>query len=136
MQYNRISLWGRLTSDPEFRTFDSGSGMAKFTIATDNGMKNGQRQNADFFNCTAWGKLAEFLMKNFSKGNAIMIDGEIHNNNYEKDGHKVYSTNITVTSLTFGESKRESEQLVGRPIGNTQHNDSTEEVISDENLPW
>lgn len=105
---NKVFLMGRLTRDPEVR-YSQGqnqSAVARFSIAVDRRFKREGDPNADFFNCTAFGKQAEFIERYLTKGIKIVIVGRIQNNNYtNKDGQMVYGTTIMVDEIEFAESK-------------------------------
>lgn len=104
---NKVILMGRLTRDPEVR-YSQGSNstaIAKFSIAVDRRFKRDGEPDADFFNCTAFGKQGEFVEKYLTKGTKIVLTGRVQNDNYEKDGVKHYSVQIMVDELEFAESK-------------------------------
>jgi single-strand DNA-binding protein len=98
---------GRLTKDPEMRYTATQVPVCGFSIAVDRSyVKQGEERQADFFNCTAWSNTGEFVNKYFKKGNKILIEGELQNNNYEdNNGVKHYSMNINVGKVYFVESK-------------------------------
>ncbi|MCR5604715.1 MAG: single-stranded DNA-binding protein [Lachnospiraceae bacterium] len=106
---NKVILMGRLTRDPEVRysSGDSSMAIARFSIAVDRRFRrNGDEQTTDFFNCTAFGKLGEFVEKYLRKGTKVVLDGELRNDNYtNKNGEKVYSMNIVANNIEFAESK-------------------------------
>lgn len=102
---NKVILMGRLTRDPEVR-YSNDMAIARFSIAVDRRFKREGEQEADFFNCVAFRKTGEFVEKYLHKGTKVVLDGELHNNNYtDKNGNKQYSMEITVNSLEFAESK-------------------------------
>lgn len=102
---NKVILMGRLTADPEMK--QGTTALCKYTIAVDRRFKRDGEPTADFFNCTAFGKAAEFTQKYFHKGSRILVTGRIENNNYtNKDGQKVYSVGIIVEEQEFCESKK------------------------------
>lgn len=115
---NSVVLMGRLTRDPEVRYTQSNEplAIAKFTLAVDrrhrsnNSTGNGaNEQNADFINCTAFGKSAEFAEKYYHKGIKIVVRGRIQTGSYvNKDGQKVYTTDVVVEDQEFAESKASS----------------------------
>jgi single-strand DNA-binding protein len=104
---NSVNLVGRLTRDPEVRYTDGGSSVAKFTIACDRRFKKqGDTQTADFISCVAFGKTAEFVEKHFKQGMKLGADGRIQTGSYtNKDGQKVYTTDVVVENVEFVESK-------------------------------
>ncbi len=112
---NKVILMGRLTRDPEVRYGGaSNSCIAKFSIAVDRRFKREGQPDADFFNCTAFGKTGEFVEKYIKKGTKIVLDGEIQNDNYtNKEGQKVYGFNIIANTIEFAESKNASQNNGG-----------------------
>ena len=114
---NKAILMGRLTRDPEVRYSQSDSAMAiaRFSLAVDRRFKKqGDEVTADFFNCTAFGKQAEFVEKYLKKGTKIVVIGRIQNDNYtNKDGQKVYSVQIIVEEMEFAESKTAAVNIAG-----------------------
>ena len=106
---NSVNLVGRLTRDPEVRYTDGGKSVAKFTVAVDRRFKQEGGQAADFISCVAFGKTAEFVEKYFKQGNKIGVEGRIQTGSYtNKDGVKVYSTDVAVENVEFVESKSSS----------------------------
>ena len=108
---NKVILMGRLTRDPEVRYSQGASqtAVAKFSLAVDRRFKREGQPEADFFNCTVFGKQAETVEKYLRKGNKIVVCGSIQNDNYtNKDGQKVYSVQIIVDEFSFAESKNAS----------------------------
>ena len=109
---NKAILMGRLTRDPEVRysqNSDSPMAIARYTLAVDRGFNRnngGNEQNADFINCVAFGKAGEFAEKYFHKGIKIAVSGRIQTGSYtNKDGQKVYTTEVVVEDQEFAESK-------------------------------
>lgn len=108
---NKVILMGRLTRDPEVRYSQgaSNTAVARFSIAVDRRFKREGEADADFFNCTAFGKQAEFVEKYLHKGAKMLVEGRIQNDNYtNKDGQQVYSVRVMVDNLEFAESKNAS----------------------------
>jgi single-strand DNA-binding protein len=107
---NLVILMGRLTRDPEVSSSASGTTFARYSIAVDRKFKREGEADADFFNCTSFGKQAEFVEKYLKKGTKIVVSGEIQNNNYtNKDGQKIYDVRIMVHDVEFAESKGSGE---------------------------
>lgn len=103
---NKAILMGRLTKDPEVRRTQEDKAVARFTVAIN---RRGNNEETDFINCVAFGKTAEVVEKYFFKGNRICLSGRIQTGSYtNKDGAKVYTTDIIVEELDFVESKGES----------------------------
>ena len=104
---NKVIMMGRLTRDPEVRYGGANnSAIARYSIAVDRRMKREGQPTADFFNCTSFGKQAEFVEKYLRKGTKVVIEGELQNDNYtNKEGQMVYGMRIIVSSIEFAESK-------------------------------
>ena len=105
---NTVIMSGRLTGIPHIR-FTAGNNstcVADFNIAVSRKYKKDGAPEADFFNCTAFGKTAEGVEKFLTKGVKVIITGSIQNDNYEKDGVKHYQMKIIVDSWEFAESKK------------------------------
>lgn len=111
---NKVILMGRLTRDPEIR-YSSGNeptAIARYTLAVDRRYKRqGDDQTADFINCVVFGKGAEFAENYLHQGTKIVAVGRIQTGSYtNKDGHKVYTTEVIVEEQEFAESKAAAEQ--------------------------
>lgn len=106
---NKAIIIGRLVRDPDIRYADSGTSIARWTTAVDRRYKkDGEQQQADFIGCIAFGKTAEFVEKYFRQGTKIVIEGRIQTGNYtNKDGQKVYTTDVVAEQVEFGESKHD-----------------------------
>ena len=113
---NKVILMGRLTRDPEVRYSQGQNGeqmaIARYTLAVDRrfARKNGgDEQSADFIGCVAFGRQGEFAEKYFKKGTKVAVTGRIQTGSYtNKDGQKVYTTDIVVENQEFAESKNAS----------------------------
>ncbi len=131
---NKCVLIGRLTRDPEVRAAGETS-VARFSLAVDRRFKKDGEQTADFINCVAFGKTAEFVEKYAHKGTKFAVEGRIQTGSYtNKDGQKVYTTDVIVEQLEFAESKASSDNVV-----NTAANDDFMKVpdnLDDESLPF
>lgn len=105
---NNVQLVGRLTKDPEVR-YTSGENpmaVARFTVACDRRIKRENEQSADFIQCLAFGKTAEFMERYFFKGSKVGLIGRIQTGSYEnKDGQRVYTTEVLAENVEFVESK-------------------------------
>ena len=111
---NSVQLTGRFTRDPEVRYADSGSTIARFTLACDRRFKQQDGPSADFIGCVAFGRTAEFIEKYFTKGMKIELNGHIQTGSYEnKDGNRVYTTDVIAENVSFAESKSSSTQNSG-----------------------
>lgn len=103
---NSVQLVGRLTRDPEIRYTDGGSTIARFSLAVDRRYKSENGPTADFPNCVAFGRTAEFIEKYFRKGMRMGCQGRIQTGSYtNNDGQKVYTTDVVVESCEFVEAK-------------------------------
>ena len=108
---NKVILMGRLTRDPEVRYSQGASQttVARFSVAVDRKFKREGEPDADFFNCTSFGRQAEFVERYLHKGTNIVLSGRVQNDNYtNKDGQMVYSVRIMVDEIEFAESKNAS----------------------------
>ncbi len=106
---NKVILMGRLTREPEVRYSqgDNATAVARYTLAVDRRFnRNNDEQTADFINCVAFGRSGEFAEKYLHKGTKIAITGRIQTGSYtNKDGVKVYTTDVVVEDHEFAESK-------------------------------
>ena len=105
---NKVIMMGRLTRDPEVRYSQGVSqiAIARFSLAVDRRWKREGEPDADFFNCTVFGKQADFVEKYLRQGIKIIVAGRIQNDNYtNKEGQKVYAVKIIVDEIEFAESK-------------------------------
>lgn len=106
---NSVQLTGRLTRDPEVRYTDGGLSIARFTLAVNRRFKQENGPSADFIQCKAFGKTAEFIEKYFSKGRKMDLNGRIQTGSYQnQDGATVYTTEVIVENVEFGESRSAS----------------------------
>ena len=110
---NRVVLVGRLTRDVEVRKTASGLSVATFTVACYRRMARGQdgnnQQSADFISCVAWRQAADFLGSYARKGALVGVEGRIQTRNYDRDGQKVYVTEIVCDTVNLLESKSQSQ---------------------------
>lgn len=126
---NRVILMGRLTADPELRQTQSGISFVKFNIAINRKFKdnNGEHQT-DFISITAWRQTAEFVSRYFSKGQMIVIEGSLRNNNYEdQNGVKHYSMDVLADSVSFAGSSNDNNYTANTPQ-TTQASNPVEDV--------
>ena len=106
---NKVILMGNLTRDPEIRYTQGEKSMviARFSLAINRRFSREGETNVDFFNCTAFGKQAEFVEKYFRQGSRMLLVGRIQNDNYtNKNGEKVYSVQIMADEIEFAERKQ------------------------------
>lgn len=110
---NKVILIGRLTKDPETRYSQGQSStcISRYSLAVDRQFKRDGEQTADFLNCVSFGKQGEFAEKYLKKGTKIAVTGRLQTGSYtDKDGKKVYTTDVVVESHEFVESKKEIDQ--------------------------
>ena len=108
---NKVVLMGRLTRDPEVRYSqgENALAIARYTLAVDRRFRRDGEQSADFINCVVFGKSAEFTERYFRQGMRITVSGRIQTGSYtNKDGVKVYTTEVVVEEQEFAESKNAS----------------------------
>ena len=124
---NKAILIGRLTKDPELRTTPTGRNVCQFSVAVSRNFTNANgERDADFINCVVWDKQAENLVKYQKKGNQIAVEGRIQTRNYDdKDGKKVYVTEILASNISFLDSKGTGA------TGNTSFNNLPEPPMVD-----
>ena len=145
---NRVILVGRTTRDVDFRRTSNGTPVASFTLALDNRyvLKDG-KPTTDFINCIAWNKTAETMDKYVKKGMLIAVEGRLQTRNYEnKDGNKVYVTEVVCDNMRMLESKNNStststylEDYEPSNGGYTSDANTTSDVelnISEDDLPF
>ena len=142
---NKVQLVGRLTRDPEIRYSqgENATATARFSVAVNRRFKNSEgNYDADFINCVAFGKSAEFVEKYFKKGMAIGLTGRIQTGSYtNKDGQKVYTTDVVVEETEFVESKGASSadnSNNSRPAPSAANNNDFMSIPDgiDEELPF
>lgn len=134
---------GRLTRDPEVRYTqgDNASAVARFSLAIDRRFKKDGEQTADFISCVAFGKTGEFIEKYGRQGTKFVVEGRIQTGSYtNKDGQKVYTTDVVVEQVEFAESKASAD---GNATNNTANSNTPTDTsfmdISDdisEELPF
>ena len=110
---NSVNLCGRLTRDIDLRYTQSGKAVGSFSLAVNRNFKNSDGDyEADFINCTIWGKSAENLANFVSKGSLINASGRLNTRNYDnKQGHKVYVTEVIVEQFDLLDSKNKGNKI-------------------------
>ena len=114
---NKVILMGRLTRDPEVRysAGENSLAIARYTLAVDRRFKRDGEATADFIGCVAFGRSAEFAEKYFRQGLKVVVSGRIQTGSYtNRDGQKVYTTEVVVEEQEFAESKAVSDSHVNR----------------------
>ena len=138
---NKAILIGRLTKDPEIRYTQSGKAVGAFTLAVDRHWvkDNSQQPSADFIPIVVWGKLAEVVGNNLTKGRKISVEGRIQVRNYDaSDGSKRYVTEIVANEIEFLESKKAINENQLGEFGQTTGTASGGfgPVVPDEEIPF
>ena len=113
---NKVILMGRLTRDPEVRysAGENSLAIARYTLAVDRRFRRDGEATADFINCVSFGKTAEFAEKYYRQGLKIVVSGRIQTGSYtNREGQKVYTTEVVVEEQEFAESKAASDNYHG-----------------------
>lgn len=140
---NKVILMGRLTKDPETRYSQGGesqeqTAVSRYTLAVDRRTRKGEQQIADFIQCVAFGRNGEFAEKYLKKGTKVVVAGRIQTGSYtNRDGQKVYTTDVVVEEQEFAESKR----AAGQQDNNAGYSDAGDGFMNipdgiDEELPF
>ena len=123
---NKVILMGRLTRDPDVRYTDGHEPMAisRFSLAVDRRFKReGEQQTADFISCIAFGRTGEFIERYCKKGTKLVVEGRIQTGSYtNKDGNKVFTTDVVVENCEFAESKAASGSSTNNDSSNNNNN--------------
>lgn len=99
---NKVIIKGNLVKDVDLRTTPSETTVGRFVVATKRNVKNKDgNYDSDFISCVAFDNNADFISKHFSKGSGILLEGNIRTGSYEKDGEKVYATDVVVERVEF-----------------------------------
>ena len=146
---NKVILMGRLTRDPEVRYSqgENSSAVARYTLAVDRRFKRQGEQDADFIGCVSFGKTAEFIEKYLHQGTKVVVCGRIQTGSYtNKEGQRVYTTDVVAEEVEFAESKAASAehsgggyQPVSRPEPSQAVGDGFMNIpdgVEDEGLPF
>lgn len=121
---NQVILYGRITADPEVKYTSNKKASCRFTVAV-----NRIGEGADFIRCIAWEKVAENLGKYVKKGDRLIVNGSITTGSYEKNGQKVYTTDVTARSIQFLDMHKADG-------GFTPTQEELPEEFGDEDLPF
>ena len=142
---NKVILMGRLTRDPEVRyTSTNNTLVATFSLAVNRRFaRQGEERQADFINVVAWDKTGEFCSKYFKKGQQVGVIGRIQTRNYDdKDGKKVYVTEVIAEETYFADSRREGDAMGGNPFAGVDapfsaaDSQSDFTPVTDDDLPF
>lgn len=135
---NKALIIGNLTKDIELRANDNGNSVTAFTVAVP---RTYNREETDFINCKAWGKVAENMSKYCGKGSKVAIDGRIQVRSYDaQDGTKKYVTEVIADSVEFLSTKKESEKENDVAVTEDKTDPfvdfSNEVALTDDDLPF
>lgn len=140
---NKVILMGRLVQEPELKYSSKDSSMAivRFTLAVDKRfVKKDDANKTDFINCVAFSKIAEFASKYFRKGQRALVEGRIQTGSYtNKEGQKVYTTDIAVENMEFADSNKSGQGATSKESGSASVMDgftSIDGSTDDEELPF
>ena len=144
---NKVMLIGRLTKDPDLRYTQSGTAVANFTLAVNRRYNPNGEQEADFINCVAWQKAAEFVADYFHKGKQMALEGRLQVRSYDgDDGKRRWVTEVVVEQMEFVGSKNDKGNSGNGNSGGGTHSGSSssyeglglgQEVMFDDNdLPF
>lgn len=136
---NKVVLQGRLTAAPELKETGSGNKVCSFSLAVDrNYVKQGEERKTDFFRCVAWRNTAEFLVRNFTKGQMMVLEGFLETSQYtDKEGNDRMMTKVVADNLHFC-GKKEATPSIEREeeTGVNQGNFTELDVTGDDDLPF
>ena len=136
---------GRLTNKPELRYTTSNIAVTRFTLAIKKNVPNKEGDyGTDFINCVAYNKTAELISKYLDKGRQAAVRGHIETSNYEKDGKKVYTTDIVVEETQFLDTKKKEEnkevsdtEAIQKAMSDDPFKEFGQQIqIDDDNLPF
>ncbi|MCY7007791.1 single-stranded DNA-binding protein [Fusobacterium simiae] len=129
---NLVVLNGRLTRDPELKFGQSGKAYSRFSIAVERPFQSTADKNsqtADFINCVAFGKTAEFIGEYFRKGRKILLNGRLQMSQYESEGKKITTYVVIADSVEFGETKASSGTSDTSSYGHSENKSTNNNVI-------
>ena len=132
---NRVELIGRLTRDPELRYTSSNIATTRFSLAVNRPFQsqNGE-QGTDYINIVVWRKQAENVKKYCTKGSLVAVEGRIQTGSYEKDGQRVYTTDVVADSVQFLESKAQSENRMSSDNSDLSPSDFANQEVKESDM--
>ena len=139
---NIVILIGNLVKDVELKATTSGKEVCQFTLGVQRNYKNGEgKYDSDFISCIAYGKTAELISKYTKKGDKLSVEGRILTRNYEKDGKKVYVTEVLVSNISFLTPKKEVKEETPKidpyeAMGKRIEEEQQELDFDENNLPF
>lgn len=132
---NKVILQGRITAQPELKYTQSNKPVMSFTLAVDRSFKQENGPTADFINCVAWNKTAEFISQYFSKGQEMAIEGAIQVRTYtDQQGVKKYVTEVRVDGVHFCGPKQQQGESEAPSFSQPDNNFA--EIADDDDLPF
>ena len=143
--HNDVRLEGRLVADPDlgYSTGEKATARMNFTVAVNRDYKNADGgYDADFIRCIVFGQRAEFISKYFHKGDPIIVSGHIQTGSYtNKDGVKVYTTDVAVENVGFTVGGRSGANTEGQPVQTQRQNQRNTDFMNvpdtdGDELPW
>lgn len=133
---NKVVIIGNTTKDIELRQTSSGTAVVQFSIAVKRNFKTNGQYESDFFECVAYNKTAELIAQYVKKGDKVAVDGRLQARNYtNKEGRKVYVTEIIVENVEFLASKKQ-ETIEAPSFEDPFANANFEEIKTDDDLPF
>jgi single-strand DNA-binding protein len=138
MYLNKATIIGNLTRDPELKALPSGMQVASFSVATNRTWKDkdgAKQESADFHNIVVFGKQAENVTKYLTKGSQILIEGRLQTRSWDKDGQKIYRTEIVADRVQFGSKSVKPASNTSDPTtkGEVEY---PEEEINPDDIPF
>ena len=130
---NKVIIKGRLTATPELKTTPSDIYVTDFSVAVN---RRFNKEQTDFINCQAWRQTAEFISKYFTKGQEILVIGELHIDKWDKDGETRYATRVSVDDVEFCGSKAENKASVNMNDINYESPEGFEPTDMSDDLPF
>lgn len=132
---NIVLISGRLVKEVELKYLESNQ-VARFTLAVDKNLAKDKKEElesrnqptADFINCVAWGKIAENISKYTGKGLRVLVNGRIQTGSYEKDGQRVYTTDVLVSNIEFLDFKNSNQNQSSSDFENSNQNQWNERI--------
>ena len=131
--FNKVILIGNLTADPELKQTTSGVSVCRFSIGV---ARKLAKDVSDFFSIVAWRQSGEFVARYFKKGMPILVLGNLQNRSYDKNGQKVYVTEVIADEITFVEKKNDDPYVSNTAPSAPVAPPKFEEVENDESLPF
>ena len=137
MSLNTVTLVGRIVKELDLKYTSTGKAVARFTLAVNRDFKdsNGDTK-ADFPSCQVWGKTAEVMADNLRKGSLIDVTGRVETGSYEKNGQKIYTTDIVVEKFHFLDSKKDSTNNGQTGQSNTRSSHQPSDPFNSHSEPY